>query len=132
MQWESYRSLSGLEKESAAKQVQSLMLYFSRDILSIIQNLGLIEEQRGCVGKMICAIKHYIVMKLLNDKTFQRTQHPGKPFDDFLVSLHDLVKTCNFCSGACIQKSLRNQIIEGLLDSDTVEALLQEADLTLE
>ena len=72
MQWESYRSLSGLEKESAAKQVQSLMLYFSRDILSIIQNLGLTEEQRGYVGKMICAIKHYIIMKLLNDKTFDK------------------------------------------------------------
>ena len=40
MQWKSYRNLSGLDKESAAKQIQALTLCFSRDTLSIVQNLG--------------------------------------------------------------------------------------------
>ena len=33
-----------------------------------------------------------------------RTQQQGEFFDDFLVSLHELAKTCQFCSDACCQK----------------------------
>ena len=47
------------------------------------------------------------------------------------MSLHELVKTCNFCSNACTQKNIRDQITEGLLDADTVEDLLQETNFTL-
>ena len=136
MQWESYRSLSGLDKESAAKQIQALTLCFSRDTLSIVQNLGLTEEQKGSVDETIHAIKCYIddhINETVERRNFRQSyQHPGESFDDFLVSLRDLVRTCNFCSNACVQQSLRDQIIEGLLDGDTIEALLQEVDLTLE
>ena len=62
----------------------------------------------------------------------------GESFDDFLIALRELVKIYKFCSDACMQKSIhdqiiegRDQIIEGLIDGDTVEDLLQEADLTL-
>ena len=58
-------------------------------------------------------------------------QQTVESFDDYLVSLHKLVKTCNFCSDACTNKNIRDQIIEGLLDADTTEDLLQEIDLTL-
>jgi len=57
LQWDSYRSLSGLAEQGAAKQVQALTLCFSRDTLSIVQNLGLTEEQRGSVDNIISAIK---------------------------------------------------------------------------
>ena len=53
-------------------------------------------------------------------------------FDDFLVSLHELAKTCNFCSNDCLQKALRDQIIEGLLDGEIIQELLQEKNLTLD
>ena len=88
------------------------------------------------MDETICAIKCYIdshTNETVKRRNFRQcAQHPGEPFNDFLVSLHDLVKTCNFCSDACTQKSLRDQIIEGLLDGNTVEAILQEKDLTLE
>ena len=61
----------------------------------------------------------------------KRMQQVGEAFDDFLVSLRELVKTCNFCSDGCTNKNIRDQIIEGLLDADTTEHLLQETDLTL-
>ena len=61
----------------------------------------------------------------------RRTQQPGEPFDDFLVALRELAKTCKFCSDACTQKNIRDQIIEGLIDGDTVEDLLKEKELTL-
>ena len=44
-QRESYQSLSGLDKKSAAKQIQALTLCFLCDTLSIVQNLGLTEKQ---------------------------------------------------------------------------------------
>ena len=56
----------------------------------------------------------------------------GETFNDFVLALRELVKTCNFCSNNCTCKNIRNQIIEGILDGDTVEDLLQEKDLTLD
>lgn len=53
-------------------------------------------------------------------------------FDDFLISLRELAKTCKFCSESCVQKSIRDQIIKGLNDGDTTEYLLQESNLTLD
>ena len=61
----------------------------------------------------------------------KRTQQVGESFDDFLMSLRELVKTCNFCSDVCTNKNICDQIIEGILDADTTEDLLQETDLTL-
>ena len=88
---------------------------------------GLTEEQRGSVDE-ISAINHYVdchINETVKQQNFRQcAQHPGKPFDNFLVCLRDLVKICNFCSDACIQKSLRDQITEGLLDNSSVNALL--------
>ena len=62
----------------------------------------------------------------------RRTQQQGESFDDYLVSLRELAKTCNFCSDACTQRGIRDRrIIEGLLDGQIVEDLLREKDLTL-
>ena len=135
MQWESYCSLSGLEREDAAKQVKALMLCFSREKLSIVQNLGLTEAQRKDASAIMAAIQRYIdghVNETVERRNFRRrVQMPGESFDDFLISLRELVKTCRFCSETCAQKSIRDQIIEGLSDGDTVEDLLQVSDLTL-
>ena len=134
-QWESYSSLSGLAEEAAGKQVQALTLCFSRDTLAIVQNLGLTEEQKGNAQAIIDAIQRYLkghINESVERRNLRRrTQQHGESFDDFLVALRELVKTCNYCSNVCTEKHVRDQIIEGLLDGDTVEDLLQEADLTL-
>ncbi len=135
-QWEAYLSLSGLSTQEDAKQVQALTLCFSRETVSIVENLGLSEEQRGKVTEIIAAIQRYVeghINESVERRTFRRrAQQPGEAFDDFLVSLRELAKTCTFCSDNCTQKNIRDQIIEGLLDGDTVEHLLQEKDLTLD
>jgi len=45
-QWVCYSSLSGLNEQSGEKQVQALTLCFSRETLTIVQNLGLSEDDR--------------------------------------------------------------------------------------
>ena len=134
-QWESYCSLSGLGGEAAMKQVKALTLCFSRETLSIVQNLGLTEDQMKDKGAIIDAMQKYVdghIKETVERRNFQRrTQQPGESFDDYLISLCELAKTCKFCSESCMQKGIRDQVIEGLSDGDTVEALLQESDLTL-
>ena len=39
--------------------------------------------------------------------------------------LRELAKTCNFWNNDCLQKALRDQIIEGLLDGKIIQELLQ-------
>ena len=111
------------------------MLCFSRETLSIVQNLGLTEEEKKSVDSIILAIKRYVerhVNEMVERRNFRkRMQQVGEAFDDFLVSLRELVKTCNFCSDDCTNKNIRDQIIEGLSDADMTERLLQETDLSL-
>lgn len=135
-QWDAYLSLSGLDKQSPAKQVQALTLCFSRETVTIVDNLGLTTEQQANAGEIIKAIKRYVegqVNESVERRNFRkRIQQPGECFDDFLVSLRELAKTCNFCSDGCREKNIRDQIIEGLLEGDIVEELLKEKDLSLE
>ena len=135
-QWTSYSTLSGLSEEPAATKVQALTLCFSRETLTVVDNLGLTTEERNDSSAIIAALKRHVEGHINESmerrRLRRRMQQPGESFDDYLVSLRELVKTCNFCSTACSQKSIRDQIIEGLIDGDTVEHLLRQQDLTLD
>ena len=135
-QWSSYVSLSGLGEESAETQVHALTLCFSRETLSIVDNLGLTTDQRKNTQAIIAAIKRYVdghINESVERRNFRkRIQQRGETFDDYLVALRELVKTCSFCSPACTAKNIWDQIIEGILEGDTVEHLLQRQDLTLD
>lgn len=125
-------SFSGLETQAHAKQVQALTLCFSRKIITIIDNLGLTAAQCGKVKGIIAAIERYIqgqCNETIECRNFhRRTRREGETFDDILVSLHELAKTCNFCLEVCCQKNIRDQ---GLLDGQIVKDLLKEEGLTL-
>ena len=68
----------------------------------------------------------------LSVDTCRCTQQPGECFNDFLLALRDLVETCNFSSNECTQKNIRDQLIEGILNGDTVEDPLRLKNLTLD
>ena len=51
-QWTSYATLSGLSGESEATKVQALTLCFSRETLTVVNNLGLTEEERANASVM--------------------------------------------------------------------------------
>lgn len=127
IQWESYSSLSGLSKEDQETQVKALMLCLSRETLSIVHNLGLTEEQMKQPQSIITAMRAYVdghLNETVERRNFsRRTQQEGETFDDFLIALRELIKTCKFCSEVCAKKSLRDQIIEGLRDPETIEDL---------
>ena len=84
-------SLSGLSRESSAKQVQALTLCFSRETLTIVNNLGLTTEELKSVAFIIGAIKNYVaghINESVERRNFRRrSQQIGESFDDYLVSL---------------------------------------------
>ncbi len=134
-QWQAYYSLSGLSGEPAATQVQALTLCLSRETIPIVDNLGLTAEQRANATSIIEGIEQYVygqINETVERRNFRtRMQQPGESFDDLLVSLRELAKTCNFCTADCEQRSIRDQIIEGILDGETTEDLLRVKDLSL-
>ena len=128
LQWKSYGSLSGLDREEASRQVEALSLCFLRETLGIVQNFGLIDAERKDVSTIIDTLQRYVNGYLNETVKWQnfhcRVQQPGETFDDFLISLRDRAKTCKFCSDSCAEKNIHDQIIEGVRDGDTIEELL--------
>ena len=59
-QWQAYLSLSGLGTQAASKQVQALTLCLSRETVTIVENLGLDDAQRGSVTEIVTAIQRYV------------------------------------------------------------------------
>jgi len=59
-QWEAYLSLSGLGTQNQTKQVQALTLCFIRETLTIVENLGLSETQRGSVEAILTTLQRYV------------------------------------------------------------------------
>ena len=104
-QWISYATLSGLSGESAATKVQPLTLCFSRETLTVVNNLGLTEEERNDSDAIIAATKRHAdghINKFMERRKLRRrVQQQRESFVDYLVSLRELTKTCNFCSEVC-------------------------------
>ena len=134
-EWSAYHAVSGLSDQEAETQYHVLRLAFSRDTATVIDNLGLANDNRKKVDKIIEALKTHIqgaVNETVERRNFKkRRQHKQESLDDFLVALRNLVKTCSYCLDACINNALRDQIIEGLQDGDTAEELLHQKALTL-
>ncbi len=59
-----------------------------------------------------------------------RVQQKGEPFDEFLLALRELMKTCDFCEHMT-DHMLKSQVIRGVREDATRERLLQERQLTL-
>lgn len=66
-QWDAYISLSGLDKEAPEKQVQALTLCLARETVTIVDNLGLSNEQDVDI---VAAIKLHVKSNRSSDATF--------------------------------------------------------------
>lgn len=84
-QWAAYFSLSGLDKQPATKQVQALTLCFSRETVTIVDNLGLSDAYRA--SNIITAIEAYVQGQI--NKNIERcnfrwwAQQESETSDDF-------------------------------------------------
>jgi len=103
-------------------------------MLSAVQNLGLTAEQRNDITQIIEALQRYVdgqFNETVGRRNFRRrVQQPGETFDDFLMALRELAKTCKFCMDKCTEKkeSAIKSYKEGTSEG---EDLLQENISTL-
>ena len=134
-EWSAYADVSGLNDENNATKYNVLRLAFSRETANVVDNLGLSADDRNQTDKIITALKQHVagsINETVERNNFRkRRQYSQEAFDDFLVSLRELIKTCNYCDQECCNKALRDQIIEGIYDGNTVEELLRQKDLSL-
>ena len=118
-----------------AVKVHALQYCKSRETLTIVDNLGLTKSQKADVAQIIAALKQYVegrINETVEWKNFrQHKQAPGETFDDYLVSLRELAKTGNLGNNDSLHNNLRDQIVEGIIDTDAVQELLKNNSLTL-
>ena len=88
----------------------------------MFENLGLTTNERKDQAQVIAALKHYVDGCV--NETIEKTQPSSSTSTVLLVSLRELAKTCNFCISDYLKKAIRDQIIEGLFDGDTIKELL--------
>jgi len=110
-EWSAYSAVSGLGKEDGDTQYNVLRLAFFRDTAYVVDNLGLAAEDKKKVTKIIDALKNHMegsVNETVERRNFrQHRQQPRESFDDFLVALRDLIRTCNYCADDCMSKVLK-------------------------
>ncbi|XP_045024067.1 uncharacterized protein LOC116923346 [Daphnia magna] len=62
-------------------------------------------------------------------KLLRRHQQPGESFDSWIVCLRGILKGCNY--GTSVESVLRDQVVLGIVDTQTREKLLFEKSLDL-
>ena len=130
--WKDYALLSGLTQQPIDVQMAILRSCFSDDTLKIVRNLS--SDAQKTPDTVIDALRTHArgqVNVVMERRNFNlRSQHAGELFDDFVMDLRDLAKTCDFCD-ACEESLIRDRVVVGIRDSDIAERLLAEKGLTL-
>ena len=62
---------------------------------------------------------------------YARVQEEGENFENFLCAVKELAAFCDFCT-QCFDSRLRDKVVCGLQDEDTVKRLLEDPDLDLQ
>jgi len=128
--FERYRVTSLLNYEPQATQVSSLLLAMGDDAEYIYDSFGLenvtYEELVNRFGDYFERSINIIYERARFNK---RNQLEGESFENYLTSLHKLVKSCNF--GALKDEMLRDRIVVGVKDDKLSESLQMDRNLSL-
>lgn len=100
--------MSGLDKESQAKQVKVLNLCFSCETLTIVNKLSVTTEQSGKVTTTVQSILRYVEGHINESVKCRNFRQWVQSFDDFLVSLQELAKTSSSAPMGALRKNLRS------------------------
>ena len=132
--WDDYVLLTGLKREEPRVQMAALRDCLTDDSIRVLRNLELSDSDRSDLNKSIDALEKYAngqVNEVVERKKFnERVQAEGESFDDFLTSLKELARSCNFCN-TCRDSLIRDRIVMGLRSSETIKCLCVTPDLSL-
>ena len=132
--WEDHLLLSGIGSMELRRQMAALRACLSDDTLRIVRNMDLEEANKNDITVVLERLEDYAigqVNEVLERKRFNfRVQAEGETFDDFVTSLRDLSRSCNFCR-SCNESLIRDKIVIGLRCADTVQKLCAVPKLSL-
>ena len=133
--WEDFVQLTDLQNKDPVFQMAVFRSCVMDETLKVVMNLHIPEADRNKPEEIIKALRIHArgqVSVVMERREFNlRSQQPGEAFDDYLTSLRELAKTCDFCE-QCIDSLIRDRIVTGIRDGDVVEKLLAIPKLTLE
>ena len=134
-QWKNYRSLSGLEAQHHARQMQCLEMTFLNETLTTVDNLGMTDEERGNPEEVVRRMKNYVIGKvnivMERYKLSLCCQKQGQSINDFLVELRQLASTCEFHDVRMNEDTIALRFISGLNDPGMRTRLLEMNTLDL-
>ena len=132
--WEGYVLLTGLNNAQPEIQLAALKNVMTPDSRRILRNLELTPQQRADPSAVLTAIEKFAVgqvNEVIERKRFnERIQADGEVFDDFLTSLRELSRACNFCV-TCNDSLIRDSIVMGLRSAETVKRFCAVSKLSL-
>ena len=132
--WEDYVLLTGLADAEPKIQLAALKNSMTPESRRVLRNLELTETQRADPEAVLTALESFAVGQInevIERKKFnERRQADGEIFDDFLTSLRELSRACNFCA-TCNDSLIRDRIVMGLRSAETVKRLCAVQNLSL-
>lgn len=126
-----FMTASKLTHDSEEVKVSTFLNAIGEDALEVYNTFRLTAEQQRNYTTVVksfedfCRPKKNIVYERF--VFYSRNQHPGEPFDVFLMEIKRLVRTCEFREGE--EEMLRDRIVLGVEDKKLQERLLQESNL---
>ena len=126
--------LTGLRDLTAAEQRAALSALLDDEWLRIVK-YGLGVPDTAAMEEVTTAMEKHLRSQrnvILDRREFYtRNQEQDEPFDEYLIAIKEISQFCDFCTH-CSDERLRDRLVTGLHDEDTVKALLSEKDLTLQ
>lgn len=128
--WENYCIASGMDqwRDAEARKVSILITIIGNAAMRKFLNFQLTEEQKATTASVLEAIEAKIVVK--KNLIYERflfhccNQSPDETFDDYLIKLKKLVKSCGFAEMS--DELLRDRIVFGLSDLVLKKKLLDD------
>ena len=138
--WDNYAIITDLKKRKKPYQRAVFLNTIGTEGLRLVNTLVFetkpdgTQEDKNDVDLLITKLTSLIVGQ--TNETYERfifnkrDQRPDESVDEYIRTLKELSKTCNFCD--CLRDSLiRDRLVLGIKDHPTRKVLLQRRKLTL-
>lgn len=97
------------------------------------KNLPLTDQEFRDPETVMNAIREHVLGQVNiiveRNRFWKRQQSEGESFNDYVMQLRDLMRTCKFCEHS--EDLLRDKIVLGVRNPETVKRLLAQPDLSL-
>ena len=132
--FERFREASGIDKNSEATQVNSLIYSMGDQADDILRAFNLSEEDAKKYSVVKNKFDGYFIKRrniiFERAKFNMRKQEEGETVDSFITALYELAEHCNY--GNLREEMIRDRLVVGIKDSKLSENLQLDGELTLE